>query len=166
MKSPLTRRPVVAWALYDWANSAFATTVMAGFFPVFFKQFWSVGVDASVSTFRLGLANGVASFCIAVLAPLLGAIADRSGARGRLLSKAALEEVLGSFDTIIEGNAGKPIYQMSKWWARRRSSVFNHDVCSKFRLHSRRHVSVSDGFVNLHHLPRLRSAGLGHDENG
>jgi len=96
MKSALTRRPVVAWALYDWANSAFATTVMAGFFPVFFKQFWSVGVDVSVSTFRLGLANGVASFAIAVLAPLLGAIADRSGARVRLL---ALATVLGAAAT-------------------------------------------------------------------
>ena len=96
MKSPLTRRPVVAWALYDWANSAFATTVMAGFFPVFFKQYWSVGVDASVSTFRLGLANGVASFFIAVLAPLLGAVADRSGARVRLL---AMATVLGAAAT-------------------------------------------------------------------
>ena len=38
-------RPVVAWAFYDWANSAFATTVMAGFFPVFFKQYWNAGVD-------------------------------------------------------------------------------------------------------------------------
>ena len=46
LKSALIRRPVIAWALYDWANSAFATTVMAGFFPLFFKQFWSVGVDA------------------------------------------------------------------------------------------------------------------------
>jgi len=96
MKSALTRRPVVAWALYDWANSAFATTVMAGFFPVFFKQYWSVGVEASVSTFRLGLTNGVASFCIAVLAPLLGAIADRSGARVRLL---AMATVLGAAAT-------------------------------------------------------------------
>jgi len=96
LKSALTRRPVVAWALYDWANSAFATTVMAGFFPVFFKQYWSVGVEASVSTFRLGLTNGIASFAIAVLAPLLGAIADRSGARVRLL---ALATVLGAATT-------------------------------------------------------------------
>jgi len=59
--SPLWRRPVVGWALYDWANSAFATTVMAGFFPVFFKQYWSAGSEATVSTFRLGLGNGVAS---------------------------------------------------------------------------------------------------------
>ena len=40
MKTP-DRKPIVSWALYDWANSAFATTVMAGFFPIFFKQYWS-----------------------------------------------------------------------------------------------------------------------------
>ena len=45
------------WAMYDWANSAFATTVMAGFFPVFFKQYWNAGVPVTESTFRLGLAN-------------------------------------------------------------------------------------------------------------
>ena len=107
MKSALTRRPVVAWALYDWANSAFATTVMAGFFPVFFKQYWSIGVEASVSTFRLGLANGVASFVIAVLAPLLGAIADRGGVRVRLL---ALATVLGAAST-----GGLYLVQEGQW---------------------------------------------------
>jgi UMF1 family MFS transporter len=81
----LLRRPVVGWALYDWANSAFATTVMAGFFPVFFKQYWSAGTEAAVSTFRLGLTNGVGSLLIALLAPLLGAMADRGGARLRML---------------------------------------------------------------------------------
>jgi len=79
------RRPVVGWALYDWANSAFATTVMAGFFPVFFKQYWSEGTEAAVSTFRLGLLNGAGSLVIALAAPLLGALADRGGARVRLL---------------------------------------------------------------------------------
>jgi MFS transporter, UMF1 family len=73
--------PVVAWALYDWANSAFATTVMAGFFPTFFSQYWSVGTNATTTTWRLGLANGIAGFIIAVLAPLLGVIADRSARR-------------------------------------------------------------------------------------
>ncbi len=85
-RGALTRRPVVAWALYDWANSAFATTVMAGFFPLFFKQYWSVDVAATVSTFRLGLANGAGGALIALLAPLLGAMADRGGARLRLLA--------------------------------------------------------------------------------
>jgi UMF1 family MFS transporter len=81
----LHRRPVLAWAFFDWANSAFATTVMAGFFPVFFKQHWNVGVSVTESTFRLGLANGIASAVIALTAPVLGAIADRGGARVRLL---------------------------------------------------------------------------------
>ncbi len=86
MPSPLLRRPVVGWALYDWANSAFATTVMAGFFPVFFKQYWSAGEEVTVSTFRLGMGNGIASLAIALLAPLLGAAADRGGARVKLLT--------------------------------------------------------------------------------
>ncbi len=77
-RAVLTRRPVVSWALYDWANSAFATTVMAGFFPVFFKQHWNAGVIATESTFRLGVTSGLASLIIAVMAPVLGAIADRS----------------------------------------------------------------------------------------
>lgn len=85
MPSPLLRRPVVAWALYDWANSAFATTVMAGFFPVFFKQFWSAGSEPTLSTFRLGMANGIGGFAMAVLAPLIGAAADRGGARVKAL---------------------------------------------------------------------------------
>jgi UMF1 family MFS transporter len=88
---------VVAWALYDWANSAFATTVMAGFFPVFFKQYWNTGVVATESTFRLGVTSGVASLCIALLAPVLGAIADRGGSRIRLLMAFT---VLGSAATI------------------------------------------------------------------
>ncbi len=81
MTSPYKRRDTVSWALYDWANSAFATTVLAGFFPVFFQQFWSTGVDPTVSTSRLGLANGIAGIIVALLAPLLGALADRTAGR-------------------------------------------------------------------------------------
>ena len=66
----LLRRPVIGWAMCDWANSAFATTVMAGFFPLYFKQFWNAGVEATQSTFRLGLANTIASVIVAVMAPL------------------------------------------------------------------------------------------------
>jgi UMF1 family MFS transporter len=86
VKGVLARRPVVGWALYDWANSAFATTVMAGFFPVFFKQYWSAGTEAAVSTFRLGLLSGAGSLLIALAAPVLGAVADRGGARLKLLA--------------------------------------------------------------------------------
>src|SRR5262245_39340173 len=81
MRDLIRNRPIFAWALYDWANSAFATTVMAGFFPVFFQKFWSIGVDPSDTTARLGFANAAAGFALAVLAPVLGAIADRGGRR-------------------------------------------------------------------------------------
>jgi len=78
-------KKTLAWAFYDWANSAFATTVMAGFFPVFFKQYWSVGTDVNLSTFKLGAANSLAGVLVAVMAPVLGAIADRGGARRKFL---------------------------------------------------------------------------------
>jgi UMF1 family MFS transporter len=58
---------------------------MAGFFPIFFKQYWSSGVDVNLSTARLGMGNACASLVVALLAPLLGIIADRSAARKRLL---------------------------------------------------------------------------------
>ncbi|MEJ2040491.1 MAG: MFS transporter, partial [Desulfosarcinaceae bacterium] len=65
----IRRRTVWGWAMYDWANSAFATTVMAGFFPVFFTQYWSLGVDPNLSTARLGLGNALASLLVALMAP-------------------------------------------------------------------------------------------------
>lgn len=80
------RQAIWSWSLYDWANSAFSTTVMAGFFPVFFKQYWSLGVDPTLSTARLGLANSLAGILVALLAPLLGAIADQGGARKKFLA--------------------------------------------------------------------------------
>ncbi len=79
------RRAVIAWWLYDWANSAFILTVVAGFFPVFFKTFWCASVDPTVSTARLGIGNATAGFVVAVLAPFLGAFADAGRAKKKLL---------------------------------------------------------------------------------
>jgi UMF1 family MFS transporter len=76
--------------MYDWANSAFATTVLAGFFPIFFKNFWNEGVASDVVTFRLGLAHSGSGLFIFLLAPLLGTLADRSGARKAFLFAFAL----------------------------------------------------------------------------
>jgi UMF1 family MFS transporter len=79
------KKAIFGWAMYDWANSAFATTVMAGFFPIVFKQFWSVGADTTVSTARLGLANSVAGIAVALCAPILGAIADKGTSKKKFL---------------------------------------------------------------------------------
>jgi MFS transporter, UMF1 family len=75
----------LSWAMYDWANSAFATTVMAGFFPLFFKQYWANKLAVGESTFLLGNANALASILVVILAPILGSIADRGGAKKRFL---------------------------------------------------------------------------------
>ncbi|MBS1250649.1 MAG: hypothetical protein MAG431_02243 [Chloroflexi bacterium] len=91
------RRAINAWALYDWANSAFATTVMAGFFPLFFKAYWAANPDdPTTSTFYLGLANSIASIVIALLAPFLGAVADRGTAKKKFLFSFALLGVVAT----------------------------------------------------------------------
>lgn len=79
------KKAVWGWAAYDWANSAFATTVMAGFFPIFFKKFWSYGADVNMSTAMLGFGNSIASLIIALLAPVMGAIADKGSIRKKFL---------------------------------------------------------------------------------
>jgi UMF1 family MFS transporter len=78
-------KQIWGWAMYDWANSAFATTVMAGFFPIFFKQYWSYGADVNMSTAQLGFGNSIASLFVALIAPVLGAIADKGNAKKKLL---------------------------------------------------------------------------------
>lgn len=85
MRALFKDRKVFAWAMYDWANSAYTTTVMAGFFPVFFKNFWAHELSATDSSFYLGMANSIASLIMVLLAPILGAIADRGSAKKRFL---------------------------------------------------------------------------------
>ena len=69
-------KEVISWAFYDWANSAFATTVMAGFFPLFFKSFWASNLTDAESTGMLGIANSLSGLLIVLIAPFLGALAD------------------------------------------------------------------------------------------
>ena len=80
-----SKKTVWGWVMYDWANSAFATTVMAGFFPIFFKQYWSYGVDVNMSTAQLGFGNSIASLFVALMAPFLGAIADKGSVKKKFL---------------------------------------------------------------------------------
>ena len=79
------KRSIWSWALYDWANSAYATTVMAGFFPIFFKEYWADPNIPSQSTFYLGMANSLYAIVVAALAPFLGAIADQGSKKKKFL---------------------------------------------------------------------------------
>ena len=108
MKSPLFERKVFAWALYDWANSAFATTVMVAFFPVFFKQTLAAGMTPTDSTIWLSNANGISSLVLALTAPWFGALADKGSAHIRMLAiftaigvlPTALLAFVGTADTL------------------------------------------------------------------
>jgi len=91
------RKSIIAWWMYDWANSAFILTVSAGFFPVFFKSFWCSGVDATVSTARLGYGNAIAGLIVAFFSPFLGAVADVGRAKKKLLGLFALLGVCSTF---------------------------------------------------------------------
>ena len=96
------------WAFYDWANSAFATTVIAGFFPLFLKQYWAADVPATQSTLYLGNTVAAASITVMFLAPVLGAIADRSGGRKRYLGFFMLIGVLATASLYLVPQGGWP----------------------------------------------------------
>lgn len=89
-------RQVMAWALYDWGNSAFALSVLAVLFPLFLGSYWSAGDEGATVTARLALVTFFASIVVSLLAPVLGAIADSGGYRKRFLFFLA---VLGAVTT-------------------------------------------------------------------
>jgi MFS transporter, UMF1 family len=92
------------WALYDWANSAFALTLMAAFVPVLNKDYWSAGAAPGVATFRLGAASSTAAIAVALLAPALGAIADRGGAKKKFLAFFVATGVAMTASLALAGN--------------------------------------------------------------
>ncbi len=105
MRWRLTREEI-SWAAFDWANSAFATTVMAGFFPLFFKQYWSYGADVTASTMKLGIANSSAGLLVTAISPFLGAVADSGGAKKKFLFFFTVMGVVmtGGLPLVAQGN--------------------------------------------------------------
>ncbi len=81
-----SRREAWAWAFYDWANSAFILIVATAFFPIFFRKYWAGGLPSEEITLHLGTANSMASLSVLLLAPFLGAVADRGGIKKPLLA--------------------------------------------------------------------------------
>jgi len=65
------------WLLYDWANSVFATSVVAAFFPIVLRSYWAKGLDSQTITFRLGLTNSLISLLLFLILPLMGFAIDR-----------------------------------------------------------------------------------------
>jgi UMF1 family MFS transporter len=81
----LHRPELRAWAMYDWANSAYQTTVIAAIFPRFFADYAASGMSPTEATARFAWASTAAAVVVAILGPVLGAIADYRAAKKRLL---------------------------------------------------------------------------------
>lgn len=103
-------RSILSWALYDWANSVFATVVIAGFFPVVFKSYWASDLSSSENTFWLGIGNGVASLVVVCMAPLLGTMGDCYRLRKQLLTGFML---LGVISTAFLGGSQQGEWQLA-----------------------------------------------------
>ena len=85
-KLGLGRRELRAWAMYDWANSAVQTTIIAAVFPIFFQKVAAAGIPGPVATARFAWASTWAILIVAVVAPLLGAVADRAPVKKQFLA--------------------------------------------------------------------------------
>ena len=75
-----------AWAWYDWANSVYFTTVITAVFPGFFATYAAAGLAPAQATARFGLITTVSVAAVAIMSPILGALADYSGIKKKLLA--------------------------------------------------------------------------------
>jgi UMF1 family MFS transporter len=82
----LDRPDLRAWALYDWANSAFQTTIIAAVFPIYYAEVAARGLPPPVATSRFMWATAIAILIVAIVAPILGAVADYRAVKKRMLA--------------------------------------------------------------------------------
>jgi UMF1 family MFS transporter len=82
----LDRRETRAWAMYDWANSAFQCTIITAVFPVYYGSVAAAGLPGATATARFATATTIALTIIALASPILGAYADFAGAKKRMLA--------------------------------------------------------------------------------
>jgi UMF1 family MFS transporter len=75
-----------AWAWYDCANSAFWATIVVAVFPPFFSSYASAGLDPAEATERFAWTTTLAVTIVALIAPVLGAIADYRAMKKPLLA--------------------------------------------------------------------------------
>ena len=100
----LGRQELRAWAMYDWANSAFWTTVIVAVFPPFFSEYAAAGLDRDVATSRFAWGTTIAVTIVAVMAPVLGAIADHRALKKKML---AVFLVIGVIATLLMATIGR-----------------------------------------------------------
>ncbi len=89
-------REIKAWISYDLGNSAFATTVLAAFFPIFYNQYWSSNIDSSLSAQYLSWTLVISNLTLLFTAPLIGAITDISKSTKKLFISMVMISIIGT----------------------------------------------------------------------
>jgi UMF1 family MFS transporter len=105
----LHRKELRAWVLYDWANSAFMTTVIAAVFPIYYASVAASGLPEDVAAARFAWATTFALLVVAVLAPILGALADYAAMKKRLLLVFQVVGVLATMAMVFIGAGDWPL---------------------------------------------------------
>ncbi|WP_173917034.1 MFS transporter [Halobacillus sp. Marseille-Q1614] len=100
----MKKKPVMSWVLYDFGNSAFATTIMAAVLPVFYYDVAAKGVDQSLAASYWGYSQSIAVLLVAVLAPVLGAISDYTSSKKKFLMFFAFLGMLASVFLVFVGD--------------------------------------------------------------
>ena len=88
---------IFSWALYDWANSAYATIVLAGFYPIIYAELFASSLSDADRTLTLGIANSSASLFLILLAPILGLLADKNESKKKFLMTFAFIAIISTF---------------------------------------------------------------------
>jgi UMF1 family MFS transporter len=96
MEEKKYKKIINSWAMYDWANSAFATTIMAAVLPIYYSAISQPALTSSQSTAYWGYTNSVALLLIAIISPILGAMADYRGQKKRFLTIFVIVGITGT----------------------------------------------------------------------
>jgi MFS transporter, UMF1 family len=103
----MKKKVTLSWVLYDFGNSAFATTVMAAVLPVFYYDVAAVSVKENLAASYWGYSQSIAVLIVAVLAPILGAISDYTAAKKKFLRFFAY---MGMIASVLLGFVGEGDY--------------------------------------------------------
>jgi UMF1 family MFS transporter len=90
------KKSIYSWLLYDWANSAFATTIMAAVLPIYYSKVAASTLEPHIATGYWGYTNTLSMLIVSVCAPFLGALADYRRAKLKLLGSFAFLGIIAS----------------------------------------------------------------------
>ena len=134
--------------MYDWANSAFQSTVITAVFPPFFSSFAAAGLPPAIATARFAWATTIAVAISAILGPILGATADYRAIKKRML---AVFIGIGVVTTILMGTIGR-----GEWmYAALLFMISNIAIASSFVFYD----SLLPHIAAPHEMDRVSTAG-------